>query len=165
MITKLLRSAFLVTAIVAAVGLARAETTPAKAAPAWTLKDLDGKPVSSTQFKGKVVVLDFWATWCPPCRREIPGYVDLQKKYEKDGLVIVGVSLDQKGPGVVKAFAEKYGINYQLVMGDESVQEAFGGIEAIPTTFIIDREGKIRDRKVGAEDTATYEQTIKRYLQ
>ena len=78
-------------------------------APTWSLKDVDGKPVSSEQFKGKVVVVDFWATWCPPCREEIPGYIALQKKYGKDALVVIGVSLDQAGPSVVKDFAAKNG--------------------------------------------------------
>lgn len=129
-------------------------------APAWTLKDLDGKPVSFAQFKGKVVVVDFWATWCPPCRAEIPGYIEMVRKHGKDGLVIVGISLDQGGPGVVKPFAAKTGINYQLVMGDEAVVAAFGGVEGIPTTFLIDRAGMIRDRKVGAEEAETYEKKI-----
>jgi thiol-disulfide isomerase/thioredoxin len=129
-------------------------------APSWRLQDLAGEPVSSDQFKGKVVVVDFWATWCPPCRAEIPGYTELQKKYGNDGFMIVGISLDQAGPEVVKSFADKFGINYQLVMGDEAVVNAFGGVEGIPTTFLIDRAGQIRDRKVGAEETAEYEKKI-----
>ncbi len=129
-------------------------------APKWKLKDLDGKTVTSEQFKDKVVVVDFWATWCGPCRTEIPGYVDLVKKYGKDGLVIVGVSLDQAGVGVVKAFAKKYEINYSLVMGDDDVVAAFGGMDAIPTTFLIDRKGQIRDRKTGAEPADVYEKKV-----
>jgi thiol-disulfide isomerase/thioredoxin len=134
-------------------------------APAWELKDVNGTVVRSTQFAGKVVVVDFWATWCPPCRAEIPGYTELQKKYGKDGFVIVGVSLDQAGPEVVKAFAGKYAVNYPLVMGDDTVVGAFGGVEAIPTTFLIDRNGQIRDRKMGAEDTADYEKKVIAVLQ
>ena len=136
-------------------------------APTWTLKDVNGQSVSSEQFKGKVVVVDFWATWCAPCRVEIPGYIDLQKKYGPEGLVIVGMSLDAQGPGVVKKFMQQQGINYQIVMADDQVQEDFGGKEgltAIPTTFIIDRTGKIRDRKVGAEHTKDFEARLVQYL-
>ena len=128
-------------------------------APAWKLRDVEGREVSSDSFKGKVVVLDFWATWCPPCRAEIPGYVDLSKKYG-DRLVIVGVSLDEGGPKVVRDFVKKFGVTYPIVMGDDAIQQAYGGMEAIPTTFLIDQEGRIRDKKVGAEKTELYERKI-----
>ncbi len=128
-------------------------------APSWTLRNLEGKEVSFADFKGKVVVVDFWATWCPPCRAEIPGYVDMVRKYG-DQLVIVGVSLDKAAPKVVQDFAKKFQINYPIVMGDNAIQTAFGGIEAIPTTFLIDQEGRIRDKKVGAEESESYEKKI-----
>ena len=134
-------------------------------APAWSLKDVHGLPITSEQFKGKVVVLDFWATWCGPCRQEIPGYVDLQRKYGKDGFVVVGVSLDQAGPKVVEDFVKKFAVNYQMVMGDEAIQTAFGGMDAIPTTFLIDRAGQVRDRKVGAEPAEEYEKKVKTLLE
>lgn len=136
----------------------------ARVAPPWQLKDVNGAVVTSEQLKGKVVVLDFWATWCPPCREEIPGYIALQKKYGQAGVAFVGVSLDQAGPGVVKEFAAKFGINYPMLMADDAVIAAFGGVEAIPTTFLIDRAGKIRDRKVGSEATEEYEKKIKALL-
>jgi len=131
-------------------------------APAWSLKDVNGQTVSSEQFKGKVVVLDFWATWCGPCRQEIPGYADLQRKYGKDGLVIIGVSLDsdEHASDTVKTFVQKFGVDYQVVMGDDAVQTAFGGMDAIPTTFLIDRAGQLRDHKVGAEPTKEYEKKV-----
>ena len=133
-------------------------------APAWTLKDLDGNAVSSDQLKGKVVVVDFWATWCAPCVAEIPGYVELQKKYGKDGLAIVGVSMDRIAPAKVKAFAEKHGMNYTVVIGGSDTTDAFGGFEAIPTTFLIDRQGRIVHQKTGAWEHAEYEALVKRFL-
>ena len=128
--------------------------------PAWQLTTLDGKPIGKDTLKGKIVVLDFWATWCPPCVREIPGYVQLQKKYADKGLVIVGLSVDQKGAAVVEPFAKKNAVNYPLALVSPEIVETFGGIEAIPTTFLIDREGKIRHRKVGAMETEDYEKLI-----
>jgi thiol-disulfide isomerase/thioredoxin len=164
---KTCRSLFALIVSFAVAALTFGEPVDPIPAPAWTLKDVDGKVVSSEQFKGKVVVVDFWATWCGPCRAEIPGYISLQKKYGPEGLVIVGVSLDAQGPGVVKKFMKQHGMNYQVVMADDEVQAAFGGAEgltAIPTTFIIDRSGKIRDRKVGAEHTADFEARLVQYL-
>jgi peroxiredoxin len=137
-----------------------AEPVAPAPAPAWKLKDVDGKTVTSDQFKGKVVVLDFWATWCGPCKSEIPGYIGLQKKYAADGLVIIGVSMDQSGPDVVKKFIKDYGVTYQVVMYDDDVVAAYGNPDAIPTTFIIDRDGMIRDRKQGSRPTADYEKEI-----
>ena len=133
-------------------------------APAWKLRDVAGREVSSADFKGKVVVVDFWATWCGPRKEEIPGYTELQTKYGEKGFVIVGVSLDQQGPPVVKRYAESAKINYPLVMGDDSIVSAFGGIDAIPTTFLIDRDGQVRHKKVGSMETADYEKIITELL-
>jgi len=141
-----------------------ATPAPLTAAPAWKLKDLDGQLVDSAQFKGKVVVIDFWATWCVPCRSEIPGYVALQKKYGKDGLAIVGISLDTVAPAEVKQFVAQNHMNYPVVIGDESVTAIFGGVDAIPTTFIVDRQGNIRYRKVGAEGEAAFEKRLLPWL-
>lgn len=160
---KILR-AFLVVSLALAAS-AFAENRPA---PSWKLKDPSGKVVSSEELKGKVVVVDFWATWCGPCRMEIPGYIELQEKY-KDDLVIVGMSVDAppRGASLVKSFVEKNKINYPIVMSEDAVLEAFAGdrpINAIPTTFIIDRDGTIRDRKEGAEHKEEFEQRLAPFL-
>ncbi len=118
-------------------------------APSWSLPGLDGKTVNLSDFKGKVVILDFWATWCPPCREEIPSFIQIQKDLSEKGVVVVGIALDEEGASAVKPFAKKKGINYPLVIGAKSTTEAYGGIEGIPTTFIINRDGKIVGKHIG----------------
>ncbi len=165
-------SAFAVAALLALGSLLFGQERPAatstaeaaQPAPAWKLKDLEGREVSSDQFKGKVVVVDFWATWCAPCLEEIPGYVALQKKHRDAGLVIVGVSVDRRGPNYVKQFAKEHGIDYTLVMADETIADAFGGFDAIPTTFLISRDGRILHRKTGAMPTEEYEKLVQSAL-
>jgi thiol-disulfide isomerase/thioredoxin len=138
-----------------------ATSTPS---PTWELKGVDGRRAKSSDFAGKVVILDFWATWCGPCRMEIPGFIELQKQYADKGLVVVGVSLDQDGASVVKSFMDKVGINYPVVLGDETIVNSFGGVEGIPTTFIIDRSGQIVGKHVGYAAKAEFESEIKPLL-
>jgi peroxiredoxin len=148
-------------ALLVSIGLPRnlraADSGPA---PAWELKDVDGKTVKLSDYKGKVVVLDFWATWCPPCRKEIPGFVALQKQYGGQGLVVVGVSLDEDGPAVVKKFMKANAVNYPVVMGTEAVTAAYGGVSSIPTTFVIGRDGTIVSKHVGFAPQSKFEQEI-----
>jgi thiol-disulfide isomerase/thioredoxin len=125
----------------------------------WELQDTEGKPVKSSDFAGKVVILDFWATWCAPCKAEIPGFIELQKKFGEKGLVIVGVSLDEQGPAVVKPFMQKFGVNYPIVMGDEKMAQDWG-IAVIPTTFIIDKNGNIAVKHIGYAPKETFEKEI-----
>ena len=148
----------------AATVRAEEAATAAQSTPVWKLTDLNGHEVSSAQLKGKVVVVDFWATWCVPCIGEIPGYIELQKKYADKGLVIVGVSVDQKGPDYVRKFVKAKGMNYTIAMADDTITDTFGGFDAIPTTFLIDREGRIINRKTGAVPEAQYEKLIQQAL-
>jgi thiol-disulfide isomerase/thioredoxin len=114
----------------------------------FTVRDLDGKSISMADLKGKVVLVNFWATWCPPCRAEIPDLVALQAKY-KDQLVIIGVSEDEIPPEEVKAFATGQKMNYPIVMSTPELSTIFKGVAALPTTFVIDPEGKIQQRHTG----------------
>jgi thiol-disulfide isomerase/thioredoxin len=147
-----------------ASALAQEVSPPRTAAPEWKLTDLNGKLVKFSDFRGKVLILDFWATWCAPCRVEIPHFVELQKQYGDKGLRVVGVSLDQQGPEVVKKFVKQFGVNYPIVIGNEKVAEAYGGIYAIPTTFVIDRQGRIASRHMGYDDKTVFEKEIQPLL-
>ena len=138
------------------------EYTP-RPMPAWALRDLEGSVVHSTNFNGRALLIDFWATWCPPCRKGIPDLIDLHESYESKGLTVVGISLDE-GPEVVRKFRRETGIPYPIVMGDEATQAAFGGIEGIPTTFIVDREGQIIQRIVGLASKSELEELVRKAL-
>jgi cytochrome c biogenesis protein CcmG/thiol:disulfide interchange protein DsbE len=148
----------------AASALAQETSTAKTPAPDWELSDLNGKRVNLSDFRGKVLILDFWATWCAPCRVEIPHFVELQKQYGDKGLTVIGVSLDEQGPDIVKKFVKQLGVNYPMVMGNEKVTESYGGIVAIPTTFVIDRQGRIVGRHMGYEDKAVFEKEIQSLL-
>ncbi|MBU6402153.1 MAG: TlpA family protein disulfide reductase [Verrucomicrobia bacterium] len=137
--------------------------SPPTQAPPWEMRDVEGKLLKSPDLKGKVVILDFWATWCGPCRLEIPDLVKLHKQYRSQGLVVIGASLDD-GSAVVKSFMKQFNIGYPVAMADEKIQRAFGGIEAIPTTYIIDREGGIVHKHVGYTDRAQFEREIRPLL-
>ena len=118
------------------------------AVPDVSMKTLDGRTLSTADWRGKVVVVNFWATWCPPCRAEIPDLVALQKKYA-DTLLVIGVSGDEDAPAVVQQFADQYHINYPIVMLTKDIEHAFPGIYALPTSFIVNREGRVAQRHVG----------------
>jgi thiol-disulfide isomerase/thioredoxin len=150
---------------VATAALAESDGSNAlRPTPDWELKNLDGKTVKLSEFRGKVVILDFWAKWCVPCRVEIPHFVELQKQYGHKGLTVIGVSLDEQGPEVVKKFVKQLGVNYPIVIGNEKVAEAYSGIDAIPTTFLIDRQGRIVTRHMGYTDKGTFEEEIQPLL-
>lgn len=130
----------------------------------FTLKTLDGKNVKLSDYRGKIVIIDFWATWCPPCRKGIPDLISLQEEYKKD-LVVIGISLDQQNTiKDLKPFIENYKINYPVVLGDEKVVKDYGGISAIPTSFIIDQKGNIVDKHIGLVPKTVYSDKIKSLL-
>jgi peroxiredoxin len=126
-------------------------------APDFFLKDLNGNEITLDDFEGKVLFVNFWATWCPPCRQEIPGFVETYALYHEKGMEILGISLDRQGDEVVKKFAEKYEVNYPVAMGTSQLIQDFQPGQYIPVTFIIDREGKIRHRHVGYMDKTVME--------
>lgn len=125
-------------------------------APPFTVTDLDGKTIRSEDLRGKVVLVNFWATWCPPCRAEIPDLVKLQDKH-RDKLVILGISEDEVGPDAVKQFAAEQKMNYPIVMATPELRKGFAGVAALPTTFVIDPEGRIQMRHEGMLDPHTTE--------
>lgn len=151
-------------AAASAPNAANTNTLKQTLAPQWELKNVDGKPIRLSDFKNKIVILNFWATWCPPCRREIPALVGLQKQYQDKGLVVVGVALDEGGAAVVKPFVKKVGITYPIVIGDDKTTAAYGGIGIVPTTFIIDKTGKIASQLQGGADRTEFEAKVKPLL-
>ena len=137
---------------------------PAAPVPVWSLKDITGKTIQSSDLKGKVVILDFWATWCGPCHEEIPGFIALKKQYGDQGLEVVGTSVDEGGAAVVKKFADNIGFNYPVGLADDKIQETFGGIDVLPTTLILDRQGRIAYKHVGFTEKSEFEKEIKTLL-
>ena len=132
-------------------------------APALKIKDLDGKPISLEDDKGKVVLLNFWATWCGPCREEIPDLIQLQKKY-KDQLAIIALATDEDEPAEVKKFAQKAGINYRIGMATDSLRGEYGGIPALPTSFVIDAQGRVVQKHIGLNDPKVYDLEVRALL-
>ncbi len=131
-----------------------------KEAPDFALKDADGKLVRLSDYRGKVVVLDFWATWCGPCKIEIPWFMEIERKNKDRGLEVLGVAMDDEGWEAVKPFAQKLGINYRLIMGNDQVAQMYGGVDALPTTFLIDRTGKIASVHVGLAGKKDFEDGV-----
>jgi thiol-disulfide isomerase/thioredoxin len=137
----------------------------ARPAPAFTVKTLEGKPLRSSDLKQKPMIVDFWATWCGPCRASMPHLSAMQKRYEKQGLTVIGLSVDESGPAGVKKFASQLGVNFTLAMANDDVLDAYGPIRSIPTTFFINRKGDIVRRVVGYIDSETMEDYVKEILE
>jgi peroxiredoxin len=135
------------------------------AAPDFTLKDADGKTVHLADYKGKVVLLDFWATWCGPCKIEIPWFMDMQRTKKDKGFEVLGVAMDDNGWEEVKPFLADLKVNYRVVVGDDATSTAYGGVESLPTTFLIDRDGKIAAIHVGLTSRKDIEDGVDELLQ
>jgi peroxiredoxin len=114
-----------------------------KPAANFTLRDANGATVKLSDYRGKVVLLNFWATWCGPCTLEIPWFIEFEQQYKTQGFAVVGVSMDEDGWNAIKPYMTAHKMNYRVLLGDDSVSQLYGGVDSLPTTFIIDREGRV----------------------
>jgi peroxiredoxin len=136
-----------------------------KQAPNFELKDADGKTVKLSDYKGKVVLLNFWATWCGPCKIEIPWFIDFETRYKDRGFAVVGVAMDDEGWEVVRPYITNKKVNYRMLMGTEMVAQLYGGIESLPTSFVLDRDGKIASVHIGLVSKSEYQSDIEKLLE
>jgi thiol-disulfide isomerase/thioredoxin len=133
-------------------------------APDFALQSLDGKTVHLSDFRGKAVLLNFWATWCGPCKIEMPWFVELQKEYASEGLQIVGIAMDDASPKEIADFAKEMGVNYPVLIGKEAVGDEYGGVQFLPESFYIDRNGKVLDKAFGLKGRGEIEDDIKKIV-
>ena len=145
----------------ASLGGSKLQNQPA---PDFSLNALDGKTLKLSDYRGKAVLLNFWATWCEPCKIEMPWFVDLQKKYGPQGLQVVGVAMDDAPVKDISDFAQKMGVNYPILIGKEEVGTQYGGVQYLPSTFYISRDGKIVDRVFGLVSRSEIEANIQKAL-
>ena len=135
-----------------------------KRAPDFELQTPDGKTLHLSDFHGKGVLLNFWATWCVPCKVEMPWFVELQKQYGPQGLQVLGVAMDDANPEDIAKFAKELGVNYPIVIGKEAVGDAYGGIPFLPATFYVGRDGKVVDKIYGLKSRSDIEDDVKKSL-
>ena len=144
--------------------LATPRITRSTVAPDFSLESLEGKTMRLSDFRGKAVLLNFWATWCGPCKIEMPWFVELQQKYGSQGLQVVGVAMDDASKEDIAKFAKDMGVNYPVLIGKEAVGDSYGGIPALPETFFIGRDGKVVDKILGLRGKTEIEDAIKKAL-
>jgi peroxiredoxin len=125
------------------IGCTKRTAKNRKAAPEFSLKDANGQTVHLADYRGKVVVLDFWATWCGPCKIEIPWFMEFETQFKDQGFAVLGVSMDEDGWAVIKPYVRDRKMNYRILLGDDKISTSYGGLDALPTTLLIDREGNI----------------------
>jgi thiol-disulfide isomerase/thioredoxin len=156
------------------VKLSVADAKDAKPAPELTLKDLDGKEVSLEQYRGKVVLVNFWATWCEPCQVEIPWLIEMQQKYSVQGFTILGIAMDEDGASIVTPWVQKErfdvngtksAMNYPIVIGNDAAADKFGGLLGYPTSVLISRDGKILKRITGIITPEEISKSVESQLQ
>jgi peroxiredoxin len=138
--------------------------TARRPAPDFALKDADGKVVKLSDYKGKVVLLNFWATWCGPCRIEIPWFIEFEQNHRDKGFAVLGVSMDEDGWEAVKPYVASHKVNYRMVIGDDMTAQKFGGVESLPSSFLIDREGRIAAVHIGLVSKRVYQDDIAQLL-
>ena len=136
-----------------------------KPAPNFSLKDADGNAVNLADYRGKVVLVNFWATWCGPCEAEIPWFIEFEKKYKDQGFAVLGVSMDDDGWKSVRPYVASHKINYRIMIGSEVVSQQFGEIESLPTSFVLDRAGRIASNHIGLVDKVDYQNEIVKLLE
>jgi cytochrome c biogenesis protein CcmG/thiol:disulfide interchange protein DsbE len=141
---------------------AGAERMPA---PEFALKDVNGATVKMSDYKGKVVLLNFWATWCVPCKAEMPWFQEFEKSYKDRGFAVLGASLDEDGWQVVKPYIEEHKLNYRVMVANPEMAQLYGVVDALPTTFVIDQQGRIAATHTGLVSKATYAKQIEQLLE
>jgi len=160
--------ALVISACSSGPGAARSSLKPEsqrRKAPDFALRDADGKLVRLSDYRGKVVLLNFWATWCSPCRFEIPWFIEFQRQYKDAGLEVLGISMDEDGWEAVKPFLTRFGVNYRILMGDDMVAQLYGGVDSLPTTFLIDRQGRVAAVHIGLVSKRSYEKDLAELLE
>jgi len=138
--------------------------TVGKPAPEFELETLDGKKVKLSDYRGKAVLINFWATWCAPCKLEMPWLVDLHKQYNPQGLEVIGIAMDDSGKSAIASFVKEMKVDYTILQGKEAVGDAFGGVQSLPETFFVGRDGTVTNTLIGIHSASDFEDNIKRAL-